>query len=107
MGDIDLAARVLAQFETRLSGDINAAEAAMASGSSAETTRLLHSLRGASANVSADALANVAAEIERLIKAADLAAAGSAMAQLRSEANRCLADLPTARAAIARQPSNA
>ena len=106
MGNIDLAARVLTQFESRLSDDIRAAEAAIASGNSSEGARLLHNLRGASANVSADALAQAAAEIERLIKAADLAAAGSAMAQLRSEANRCLTDLPTARAAIARKPSN-
>jgi two-component system sensor histidine kinase/response regulator len=102
MGNVELASRVLAQFETQLGSDLKAAEEALGAGDSADGVKIIHALRGCAANVSANAIAGVAAEIEALIRAADLAAAGAAMAHLRTEAARCLADLPAARASMSK-----
>ena len=102
MGNVELASRVLAQFETQLSADLKAAEEALGANNSADGVKIIHKLKGCAANVSANALAGVASQIESLIRAADLAAAGSAMPHLRAEADRFLADLPAARASMSK-----
>jgi PAS domain S-box-containing protein len=59
-------------------------------------TRVAHTIKGASANLSASPVSAAAADLERLGKAADSASAEAALARLESEIRDCLAYIPRA-----------
>jgi HPt (histidine-containing phosphotransfer) domain-containing protein len=61
---------------------------ALAGGDAARLTQAAHALKGASANLRAEALCQAARRLEGLAKAGDLAAAAGALAALDEQAAR-------------------
>ena len=100
VGSIELALKVLSQFESKLADDVRAIESSIAAADSATLVRAAHTLKGTAANLSARSLSSVAAEIEQMARAQDLAAAARATDRLWLQARECLAELPAVRACL-------
>lgn len=64
MGNIDLVQRVLDKFQQRLPEELDAMEKALQLGDTEQVARIAHRVRGSSATVSAESLAQAATEIE-------------------------------------------
>ena len=95
VGSIEVASKVLAQFEKQLDSNVRGIEQSVAAGEAAETAKLAHALKGTSANLSAPGISTVAAELEQMGRNADLAGAEAALTRLKSEARQCLDELPS------------
>ena len=66
----------------------------IAAADAGEATGLAHSLKGMAANLSADKLREVAAQLEEMGRAGDLGNASACLEHLRSELGRCLGYVP-------------
>jgi Amt family ammonium transporter len=89
MGDPQLVAKIALKFDARSRETWEKLSTEFKAGNAAETARLAHSMKGAAANLSAVRLAELAAQIEHLGKAGDLATAESAVEQLGEELKKC------------------
>jgi Amt family ammonium transporter len=93
IGDKALAEKVSKKFGDRWPATLGQLRAGLAAGNAEETARLAHSLKGATANLSAIKAAEIAGKIEALGRSADLAQATSMVDELGRELERCQAAL--------------
>jgi HPt (histidine-containing phosphotransfer) domain-containing protein len=98
MSKPSIALRVLAAFEKSSQELVGQLGSALAGSDTALATRLAHTLKGASANVSAEGLRALAATLEQQCKAGAEAAARTTLMPLQAELARCLASLGAVRA---------
>jgi HPt (histidine-containing phosphotransfer) domain-containing protein len=95
MGKPDFAARVLEKFRATAPEEIDAVAAAVASGDAAELKAAAHRLKGAAANVTAEAIRREAELLEQMGVSGHLATASAALDRLRNAFDRleeCLKD---------------
>ena len=82
-GDASLIRDILEMYETTAAEDLASLEQAVAAGDPDATTRKAHSLKGASANVGAEQVADVASRIEQFGRSGDVAGASALRDELR------------------------
>jgi len=73
MGNVDLVRRVLEKFQTRLPEELAELEKALEGADMERLARIAHRVRGSSATVSAEGLAQAAAEVEDASRAGHVA----------------------------------
>jgi Amt family ammonium transporter len=100
LGKAELADKLLVKLHARLGTDLYEIKAAIDAGDSEQLARCAHRLKGAAANLSAEPLRAVSADLEILGRNGDIAAARDAIARLKYEARRFLQEtLPLVAAA--------
>jgi two-component system, sensor histidine kinase and response regulator len=88
MGNRKLAAKLLNTFESCAEGDIAALRANISSGDARATAATAHKIKGAAANISAERVRSIIAELEKLAKADALAQTRQFVEQLDNEMDR-------------------
>ncbi len=101
MGNAAVATLVLDKFEKQLTADIREIQERLAAQDTGQIARTAHALKGAAGAVAAQALRELAAKVEILARQDQLDSIAQEMSSLRSEVERCLDHLPTARRALA------
>jgi ammonium transporter, Amt family len=96
LGNVDLVRRMLDKFKTLSADTLAELTRHVESSNPSEAARISHSLKGAAANMSADGVAAIAAQIEMAGRANDLAAARQHLDALRREIDRCHAGIVVA-----------
>lgn len=71
LGNVDIAERILAKFQISVGLDLEELERGLDQQDAGAIAQVAHRIKGASANISAPALYELAAEIEQLGRAAD------------------------------------
>jgi two-component system, sensor histidine kinase and response regulator len=104
-GKSTLAQNVLKMFADSADAQLAELRTTLAANDWTALTRVAHTLKGASANLSADAVSAAAAKLEQLGKSADADAASSALAQLESEIRACLDYLPSTASLMENHPA--
>jgi HPt (histidine-containing phosphotransfer) domain-containing protein len=100
LGKAELADKLLAKLHARLGTDLNEIKAAVDAGDSEQLARCAHRLKGAAANLSAESLRAVSADLEALGRSGDIATARDTLARLKYEGRRFLQEtLPLVAAA--------
>jgi CheY-like chemotaxis protein/HPt (histidine-containing phosphotransfer) domain-containing protein len=100
LGKEELADKLLGKLHARLGTDLNEIKAAVDAGDSEQLARCAHRLKGAAANLSAEPLRAVVADLEALGRRGDIAAARDGLARLKYEGRRFLQEtLPLVAAA--------
>jgi HPt (histidine-containing phosphotransfer) domain-containing protein len=97
MGNIDLVQRLLAKFQQRLPEDLTELETMIEQGNPRQIAGVAHRIKGTSVSMSAQGLANAAAEIEELGRVGRMADIPAGVEHLRCEWERYLryaAELP-------------
>ena len=107
MGDAGFACLILGKFQARAADMAGAVDRAVAVGDAASAGRAAHALKGAAANLSAEAVRAVAQAIETAGHDNDLPAVVAQMGPLRAAMDRCLAYIPVLTAALQRQSAAA
>lgn len=107
MGDASFAGLILGKFQARANEMVVAIEKAIAAGDIVGAGRAAHALKGAAANLSAEAVRAHAQTIEQAGHDGNLAAAQAAIGQLRQAMDCCLAYIPTLTAELQRMPAAA
>jgi HPt (histidine-containing phosphotransfer) domain-containing protein len=82
LGRIELAERLIASFQTRFPNEAGQIERALAEGDEPNLIRLIHQLKGASANVSAPTLHALLTRMEQSARGGDRQAVEASMAEL-------------------------
>jgi HPt (histidine-containing phosphotransfer) domain-containing protein len=82
--------RLLQTFGDQVRSDVRDIDQAISERNMPRVLELAHSLKGTSANVSADAVCQAATDLERSARAGRNASVESSLAQLKSEADRFL-----------------
>jgi Amt family ammonium transporter len=95
LGSADLVSRLLAVFEPEIGKDIQRLEESFAGGHGAEVADFAHAIKGSAANLSADALAELARELEQAARQGQWQARGELIERIRDEFGRCLRALPS------------
>ena len=95
-GKASLAEKLLTTFANTVDAQLQQLHASLAGGDAAVLTRVAHTIKGASANLSAEPVRTAAAALEQLGAAADFAAAATALEVLDAEVQSCLQYLPGA-----------
>jgi signal transduction histidine kinase/CheY-like chemotaxis protein len=90
LGKQELANKLLAKLHVRLGTEINEIKAAADAGDCEQLARCSHRLKGAAANLSAESLRAVAADLEAQGRGGDAGAARDSLAQLKYEGRRFL-----------------
>ena len=90
MGNIDLAQRVLEKFQQRFPEELADLESALELGDAERLARIAHRVRGSSATVSAERLAQAAAKIEDASRAGRVTDVPVGMERLRDEWKRLI-----------------
>ncbi len=90
MGNIELVQRVLSAFQQRLPEELQALDEVLEVGDAKQVARVAHRIKGASANVSAEGLRQVAAEIEEPSHSERVSEIPSRVERLRDEWERYL-----------------
>lgn len=90
LGNLSFAQRVITKFTSRLEDDIDELKEAMQKDSLSDVARLAHRLKGASANVAAEGLRNIAEEIENHARAGQSCPPESWFPRLEKEIERLL-----------------
>jgi two-component system sensor histidine kinase/response regulator len=99
LGKAELADKLLLKLHTRLGSDLYEIKTAVDSGDCEQVARGAHRLKGAAANLSAEALRAAAAELETAGRNGDVGAARDGLARLKYESRRFLQEtLPLAQA---------
>ena len=102
MGNVTLASLLLTKFETQIRDDLSCICRAVQLRDAGSAARAGHSLKGAAAALSAGSVQRTAGLIERAARTDQIESAGAQLGELQTEVARCLAFLPSVRAAIAR-----
>lgn len=105
MGNASLVAMLLDKFEKQAREDTVRIEHAIAAGDAGQVARHAHALKGAAGALTAGDIHRTAAAIELAARQSQLDAAEQLLIDLRSDVERCLAYLPTARAAARSAPA--
>lgn len=100
MGRADLAGLLLAKLERQAAADLEALAALLAAGDLAAGGARAHALKGAAAALAADGVRAGAARLEQACRAAARDDAAPALAALRLDVERLLADLPRVRSIL-------
>jgi HPt (histidine-containing phosphotransfer) domain-containing protein len=90
LGNVQLAEKILVKFQDRLGDDVDAISQAISQSDANQLSQLAHGLKGAAANLSAESLRTVAAELEVIGRASELDRAEAALAELKVERDRFL-----------------
>jgi CheY-like chemotaxis protein/HPt (histidine-containing phosphotransfer) domain-containing protein len=101
LGSLELMSRLLRSLESELGRDVSRVEEAMAVGDACALADAAHSLKGSAASLSADTLAELAAQLERHARCGDWQADQALPARIRVEFQRCVAALPSIEAPAA------
>jgi CheY-like chemotaxis protein len=96
MGNRKLASKALKIFESSLTKDVSALHESMSKGDAKAVAASAHKLKGSAANVSAEQVRSVAAQLEKLARADALSQAGDSLDQLDREVRRFQEFLSTA-----------
>jgi len=88
MDDENLAAEILEAYLSDIPHQIQALKASLESGDAQDAQLQAHTIKGASATVSAERVAAVAFEMEKAARKGDLSAAGAHMAELETQFER-------------------
>jgi HPt (histidine-containing phosphotransfer) domain-containing protein len=88
MDDADLVREVSDEFLADIPRQIEGLKSSLATGDARQAERLAHSIKGAAANVAADALRDVAFEAEQVGKAGDLEAVTAILPRIEGEFER-------------------
>jgi HPt (histidine-containing phosphotransfer) domain-containing protein len=88
LGNVDIAEKVLSKFQDRFGVDLAELERGLDAGDPQAIALTAHRIKGASANVAAPALYEVAAGLEELGRSERLAEVPAGVAQLRGEWTR-------------------
>jgi Amt family ammonium transporter len=96
MGNLTFLEKMLTKFQEQSAATLTQLTTSLASRDPESTARAAHALKGAAANLSAPRVTEIAAQLEHLARAAQLDSADTALAALKSEMHRCLADIPAA-----------
>lgn len=100
LGDKSLAAQMLDSFEQQLPREMQEIEQWVADGDAIQVAAVAHALKSAAWATSATCVEAIAGNIETYARQRDIDALASAMNELRTEVDRFMAYLPTARTAI-------
>jgi HPt (histidine-containing phosphotransfer) domain-containing protein len=87
-GKAQLVKRVLATYQVSLAKLVEQLRAARADGAWDQVARVAHTLKSSSASIGALALSSLCADIERLLRAGDSAAAVPLLEQFQAEVRR-------------------
>ncbi len=101
-GKATLVETLFAKFEGAVGAQLDELKLGVARCDATSISRIAHTIKGASANLSADGVSVAAAELERIGASGDLSAAADALEQLHARVRECLQHLPVA-VASARQ----
>jgi HPt (histidine-containing phosphotransfer) domain-containing protein len=99
MGNAALVAMLFDKFEKQAKDDLVRIEQALTAKDAGQTSKVAHALKGAAGALSATDVQRTAAAIELAVRENRLEAAALCLSDLKTEVDRCLAYLPTARAA--------
>jgi CheY-like chemotaxis protein/HPt (histidine-containing phosphotransfer) domain-containing protein len=88
MGDWDFVEVILGKFQEQVGTDLEQLEKSLLERNAQQTASLAHRIKGAAANVSAVEVSRLAAELETMGRAADLANANEHLARIRNECRR-------------------
>ena len=94
MRDAKLVCRVLDQFAAQTPRQIDALNASISCGNAVDAARAAHAIKGSAANLAADKLSALAAQLEKLSKAQAMDDAGRLVQGLRDELQRCCEQIP-------------
>ena len=94
MGRPEFLERLLTKFERKTRRDVEAVVEGVEAQDAGVIAFHAHSLKGAAANLCADALRQAASEMEELGRSGDLTRSRECLTALRAELARCLAHLP-------------
>ncbi len=89
MGNIQLVERVLKKFQQRIPEQLAELEKAQELNDTELIARIVHCIKGTSANVSANGLVQIATEIEDLIRTGHMSGIPVRIEQLRNEWESC------------------
>jgi HPt (histidine-containing phosphotransfer) domain-containing protein len=95
MGNANIAERILLKFQERFGIDLSELEQGLAEQNAGMITQAAHRIKGASANVSALTLYEIASDIEQLGREEQLAEIPAGVQQLRAEWTRFLDEIST------------
>jgi HPt (histidine-containing phosphotransfer) domain-containing protein len=95
-GKTALAESLLGKFQETVEAQLHQLQDALAQRDTVLGGRLAHSIKGASANLSADAVSKVAGELEHLAKSEEWEAAEHALAELQASVDLCVRAMPDA-----------
>ncbi len=87
-GDKDFVLEIIEDFISDVTGQLNTIEKALEEGDSEKIKKEAHAVKGGALNINADALSNIAYELEMAGKAGDLEKASAQFKILKSELNR-------------------
>jgi len=90
-GDTSMIGDILEMYESTAAADLQALEQAVNDGNADGATRKAHSLKGASANVGADQVAALAAEIEHAARDGQVGQASARLPDLKQTFDKTLA----------------
>ena len=90
MGNLQLAERIIGKFRDRGADELLQIEKSIHAGNAEKTAGMAHSFKGAAANLSADALREVAAHLETMARAEQMDEGPACLAQLKNEWDRFL-----------------
>lgn len=93
MGNQAFAQRVLDRFRERFADDLEELERQLNSGDAMQASKLAHRLKGAAANVSAESLSQLAADIEACSRQGQLEQAESPLRELLDSWPRVTAEI--------------
>ena len=88
MGDDELLQTVISEFLEDIPLQIETLKGYLASGDASGSERQLHTIKGAAANISAEALCKIASDLEKAGKSGDLNAVKSCLPKLEKEFER-------------------
>jgi CheY-like chemotaxis protein/signal transduction histidine kinase len=94
VGNVGVIERLLVAFEEAATTQLAQIDRCMVAGKTDEGAKCVHQLKGMAANLSAVRLQELAASLERLLKADDLSGAQSFAAQLWEETDHCVNHVP-------------
>ena len=94
MGNVQLLEKMLDKFQERSLRDLEDLARFVSEGNAAQAATLAHALKGAAANLSAERVKEVAADIEAMGRSQRLDAAPDQIDRLKSELDRCLEAIP-------------
>lgn len=103
LGSFELVERLLNSFEQRFWPEVEQLERALAAGNAELAARVVHTLKGATANVSAERLRRVVAQIENVLRSGSLEDLRAPLEQLRHEWEQFNKAVSYQRSAISRQ----
>ena len=100
LGNTDLVSRLLKAFEPEIGKDLQRLEQAFRAGNGGEVADFAHAIKGSAANLSADALASLARELENAARHGEWQSRGELIEGIRNEFHRCLEALPALSATV-------